>query len=69
MSREEYEAQHQQVRAVVDPATGRMRMMRGTGEIIESIVSRAQHHIINQMATRGDGDSFARQVYQEGRRR
>jgi hypothetical protein len=69
MSQAEYEAQHQQIRAVFDPTTGRTRMTRGTGEIIESIVSRAQHQSINQMATRGDGDSFARQVYQEGRRR
>jgi Nuclear RNA-splicing-associated protein len=69
MSKAEWEVQHNLVRAVVDPATGRTRMMRGTGEIIESIVSRAQHQAINQMATRGDGDSFARASYREGRRR
>lgn len=69
MSKAEWEARHQQVQTVIDPITGRIRTMRATGEIIESIVSRSQHQAINQMATRGDGQSFSRQIYHEGRRR
>lgn len=60
MSKAEYEKQQSQVRQVYDPESGRYRMVRGTGEIIESIVSRADHQRINQQATRGDGASFSR---------
>jgi len=63
MTREEYETQQSQIRQVFDPETGRYRLIRGMGEIIESIVSWSQHAAINQMATRGDGASFARQIY------
>ena len=63
MSREEYERQQSQVRHVLDEETGRMRLVRGTGEIIETMVSRAQHAAINQQATRNDGSSFARHVF------
>lgn len=68
MSREEYEAQQSIVREVYDPETDRCRLVRGTGEIIERIVSRSDHQLINQQATRGDGASFSRNVYQEARR-
>ncbi|CAJ1959149.1 unnamed protein product [Cylindrotheca closterium] len=60
MSKAEYDKQQSQVRQVYDPETGRVRLVKGTGEIIESIVSRADHQRINQQATRGDGASFAR---------
>lgn len=60
MSKAEYDKQQSQVRQVYDEETGRYRMVRGTGEIIESIVSRADHQRINQQATRGDGASFSR---------
>lgn len=63
MSREQYEAQQSQIRQVYDEATGRMRLIRGTGEILECIVSRSQHAAINRQATRGDGSSFARSIY------
>ena len=62
MTREEYEKQQNTVREVYDPESGRYRLIRGTGEIIERIVSRSDHERINKLATRGDGMSFARHV-------
>ena len=63
MSREQYEAQQAMVREVYDEETGRMRLVRGTGEIMERIVSRSDHERINQQATRGDGSSYARRIF------
>ncbi|KAG7344341.1 nuclear RNA-splicing-associated protein [Nitzschia inconspicua] len=63
MTREQYLAQQAQVREVYDPETGRMRLVRGNGEIIERIVSRERHLQINQQATRGDGASFSRMIH------
>lgn len=63
MSREEYEAEQSQIREVYDPESGRTRLVRGRGEIIERIVSRETHQTINQQATRGDGASFSRTIY------
>lgn len=62
MRREEFEAQQQIIREVYDPESGRYRLVRGTGEIIERIVSRQDHERINKAATRGDGVSYARNV-------
>ena len=62
MTREEYEKQQNIVREIFDPESGRYRLVRGTGEIIERIVSRSDHERINQIATRGDGMSFSRNV-------
>jgi hypothetical protein len=69
MSREQYEAQRATIREVYDEQSGRYRLVRGTGEIIERIVSRSQHTSINQQATQGDGRSFARGVFDAARRR
>jgi len=65
MTREQYEYQQSQVREVYDEESGRYRLVRGTGEIIERIVSRADHLHINQTATRGDGSSFAKSVFHQ----
>jgi hypothetical protein len=62
MSREQYEAQQSQIREVYDEESGRVRLVRGTGEIIERVVTRDQHLSINQRATRGDGSSFAKNI-------
>jgi len=67
MSREEHEAKQSIVREVYDPETGRTRLVRGDGEIIERIVSRDQHAAINRQATRGDGASFMRGIHQARR--
>ena len=68
MSREQYEAQQSVIREVYDEESGRYRLVRGTGEIIERIVSRADHTAINQRATLGDGSSFARNVFRATKR-
>lgn len=58
MSREQYERIQSQVHEVYDEASGRVRLIKGTGEVIERIVSRAEHAHINQLATRADGAFF-----------
>jgi len=46
MTREQHEAQQSQIREVYDEESGRYRLVRGTGEIIERIVSRSDHFSI-----------------------
>lgn len=58
MTKEEYEKQQAQVRRVYDPDTGRHRLVKGTGEILEEIVSKDRHKAINKTATQGDGAFF-----------
>jgi hypothetical protein len=58
MTRDEYLAEQAVVREVIDPATNRVRLIKGSGEVIERIVSRAEHAAINSAATQGDGASF-----------
>lgn len=61
-TREEYEARQAIVRRVVDPETGRSRLIKGDGEIIEECVSRERHKDINRLATAGDGAEFQRKT-------
>ena len=46
------------VREVYDADTGRVRLVKGSGEIIESIVSKSRQQAINKMATFMDGATF-----------
>ncbi|KAM9394424.1 ADP-ribosylation factor-like protein 6-interacting protein 4 [Pholidichthys leucotaenia] len=62
LTKEEYEARQSVIRKVVDPETGRTRLVRGEGEIIEEIVSRERHKEINKQATKGDGNAFQRKL-------
>jgi len=62
MTREEHERQQSVVREVYDLATGRHRLVRGDGEIIERIVPRRVHEQINRTATRMDGRDFQNSV-------
>jgi hypothetical protein len=62
MTREQHEIQRAQVREVWDGTSGRMRLVRGDGEILERIVPRSVHSLINRGATAGDGRYFANQV-------
>lgn len=62
MTKEQYEMQQAVVREVYDPETNRIRLVRGSGEIIERIVRRQEHLSINQVATIGDGRSFTRGI-------
>ena len=63
MTKEQYEEKRNEIRQVYDPESGRIRLVRGTGEILERIVSKSDHQAINRTATRGDGSSFARHVF------
>ena len=58
MTKEEYDKKQSVVRRVFDEDTGRMRLVKGDGEIIEEIVSAARQKEINKLATQGDGQSF-----------
>ena len=58
MTQAEWEAQQSVVRRVYDEETGRTRLIKGDGEILEEIVSRKQHLAINKRATLGDGLAF-----------
>lgn len=63
MSKEQYEKEQKVIREVYDEESGRWRLVRGSGEIIERIVSRDDHQRINQRATRGDGSCYSKHVY------
>ena len=69
MSKAEYDKQQATVRHVFDEASGRMRLIRGSGEVVEQLVSRAQHDAINKNATRGDGAFFSSSVFQAANRK
>ena len=51
MTKEEYERQQSVVRRVYDPDTGRHRLVKGDGEIIEEIVSRERQKAINKVSS------------------
>lgn len=55
MTKEQWEKERQKIRHVFDPETGRNRLVRGNGEILEEIVSKKRHEEINKQATSGDG--------------
>ncbi|XP_051975102.1 ADP-ribosylation factor-like protein 6-interacting protein 4 isoform X2 [Xyrauchen texanus] len=62
MTKEEYEARQSVIRRVYDSETGRTRLIRGDGEILEEIVSQERHKEINKQATKGDGDAFQKRL-------
>ncbi|PIK46678.1 putative ADP-ribosylation factor-like protein 6-interacting protein 4 isoform X2 [Apostichopus japonicus] len=62
MTKEEYEKEQSVTRRVFDQDTGRTRLVKGSGEIIEEIVSRDRHKAINKQATKADGMSFQSQL-------
>ncbi|KAG2172788.1 hypothetical protein INT43_000135 [Umbelopsis isabellina] len=57
-SKSEYDQEQSVVRKVVDPETGRTRLVKGSGEIIEEVVSKEKQREINRMATLTDGLSY-----------
>ena len=62
MTQKQYLELQSQIREVTDPQTGRTRLVRGTGEIIERIVSRSEHSMLNARATLGDGSGYAKDI-------
>lgn len=55
MTKAEWEKQQSIIRRVHDPTTGRDRLVKGDGEIMEEIVTKDRHKQINKQATLGDG--------------
>ncbi|XP_066591298.1 ADP-ribosylation factor-like protein 6-interacting protein 4 isoform X1 [Prorops nasuta] len=62
MTKEEWQKKQSIIRKVYDEETGRFRLIKGDGEVIEEIVSRERHKEINKQATRGDGTFFQSQL-------
>ncbi|XP_053557757.1 ADP-ribosylation factor-like protein 6-interacting protein 4 [Bombina bombina] len=58
MTKEEWDARQSVVRRVLDPETGRIRLIKGDGEVLEEIVSKERHKEINKHATQNDGFTF-----------
>ncbi|KAM7361570.1 uncharacterized protein ACRADG_012580 isoform 1-T2 [Cochliomyia hominivorax] len=55
---EEYQQRQNRIRREIDPVTGRSRLIKGDGEVLEEIVSKERHKNINKEATKGDGNFF-----------
>jgi len=55
MTKEEWERQQNAIHRVVDVETGRSRLVKGSGEILEEIISKDQQKKINKASTAGDG--------------
>lgn len=62
MTKEEWEAKQNVVRRVYDEDTGRSRLVKGYGEILEECVSRDRQMEINKAATKQDGQSFMKDL-------
>ncbi|KAJ3003466.1 ADP-ribosylation factor-like protein 6-interacting protein 4 [Thoreauomyces humboldtii] len=58
-TREEYLHEQEVVQEIFDPLSGRTRLVKGTGEIVERIVTKQQHRDINKAATAMDGTVFS----------
>lgn len=58
MTKEEWDARQSIIRRVVDPETGRERLIKGDGEILEEIVTKDRNKEINKHKTMGDGFTF-----------
>lgn len=64
MRKEEWEKKQSVVKKVYDEETGRYRMIKGDGEVLEEIVSKERHKEINKQATKGDGNYFENKISQ-----
>lgn len=61
-SKEEYDEKQSTIKRVFDEESGRYRLIRGDGEIIEEIVSKSRHEEINRQATKADGETFKQKL-------
>ncbi|KAI9023022.1 nuclear RNA-splicing-associated protein-domain-containing protein [Phycomyces nitens] len=61
-TKESWEKERLVIKREYDPQTGRTRLVRATGEILETIVSREQQYQINKAATIGDGIAYQTQI-------
>merc|ERR1712233_230344 len=67
MTKEEWEKKQSVVRREFDEDTGRVRLIKGDGEVLEECVSRERQQEINRAATRADGASFQRDLARKAR--
>ncbi|XP_075264723.1 ADP-ribosylation factor-like protein 6-interacting protein 4 [Convolutriloba macropyga] len=51
MTASEYAPEKERVREVYEPETGRVRLVKGDGEVVEKIVSREEQERIRKTAT------------------
>ncbi|PZC78929.1 hypothetical protein B5X24_HaOG217019 [Helicoverpa armigera] len=65
MTKEEWEKRQSIVRKVLDEESGRYRLIKGDGEVLEEIVSRDRHKQINRQATQADGAFFQSQTVEK----
>ncbi|XP_026732031.1 ADP-ribosylation factor-like protein 6-interacting protein 4 [Trichoplusia ni] len=65
MTKEEWEKRQSVVRKVLDEESGRYRLIKGDGEVLEEIVSRDRHKQINRQATHADGAFFQSQTVEK----
>lgn len=61
-TKEAYEKRQSILRRVVDEETGRTRLIKGDGEIIEEMVTRERHQQINKQATKTDAQNFEKNI-------
>merc|ERR1712183_138682 len=62
MTKEEWEKQQSVVKRVYDEDTGRIRLVKGSGEILEECVSKERQQAINKQATLADGQNFQKDL-------
>ncbi|KAJ8675680.1 hypothetical protein QAD02_011466 [Eretmocerus hayati] len=62
MSKKDWDKRQTVIRRIYDEASGRHRLIKGDGEVVEEIVSRDRHKQINSQATRADGEYFQSQL-------
>lgn len=63
-TREEWEKRQNVIKRVYDEQTGRYRLVKGDGEVLEEIVSKDRHKEINKQATLGDNQYFQSKLNQ-----
>ncbi|XP_073978722.1 uncharacterized protein [Rhodnius prolixus] len=63
-TKEEWEKRQNVIKRVFDEQTGRYRLVKGDGEVLEEIVSKERHKEINKQATHGDGEYFQSKLNQ-----
>ncbi|ESO01246.1 hypothetical protein HELRODRAFT_192268 [Helobdella robusta] len=58
MTKEEWDKEQKKLKRIYDPETGRNRLIRGSGEVMEEIVSKKRQKEINKNATTNDGQFY-----------
>lgn len=68
-TKEQYDKRQNVIRRVVDEETGRCRLIKGDGEILEEMVSRDRHMQINKNATKTDAQNFEKKSMKKALKR